>query len=218
MNWLDWIIVTVIIWSGLQGFWNGMVLSLTRFTGIIVGLATSTTYYKPLAEYLVLNWNLDGIFLPFLKKLINVQDLAQSELNNVNNSLTNPITYGILEVVSFLVLFVTISFLFTLIGLLLTKIANVAFLGSLNKLGGLFFGVSKGLLMVVIILTLLLYFQQQNIFTDWKSGPLGCAGLFGTAVRESVMVPIFEPYIAMIGQLLPDIMKNNGLSGSIINI
>lgn len=218
MNWLDWIIVAAIFWSGLRGFWSGLVLSLTRFTGIIVGLAVSTSYYKPLAKYLTLNWHLEDRFLPLLEKWLAGQDLAQRELIKFNDFLAGSIACGILEVVSFLVLFMTTGFLFSITGLVLTKMTNIAFLGPLNKLGGLFFGVIKGLLMIVIILTFLSYFQQQNLFPDWKSGPLGSTGPLGTAFRESMLLPYFEPYLTMIGQLLPEILKNKSLPGSIISI
>lgn len=212
MNWLDWIIVATIIWSGLQGFWSGLVLSLTGFTGVIAGLAVSTSYYKPLAEYLALNWHLEERFLPWQEKWFAGQDLVQRELNKANDYLTASIAYGILEVVSFIVLFMTIRFLFSIVGLVLTKMANIAFLGPLNKLGGLFWGVIKGLLMVVIVLTLLSYFQQQNLFPNWQWGMLG------TAFRESMLRPYFEPYLTMIGQLLPDILKNKSLPGFVISI
>ncbi|OPX88292.1 MAG: colicin V production protein [Pelotomaculum sp. PtaB.Bin104] len=218
MNWLDWLIIVVMAWSALQGLWSGLLASLFGLTGIIAGLAISSMYYQSLAGYLIAAWHLEEKVLPFLGTLFSGRQGPSRELNYVYDYLAGSIAEGIIEVVSFLGLFIFTFFLFRLAGFVLTRIAALAFLGPLNKLAGLMFGLVKGFLIIVIVLALLAPFQQQNLLPDYQSAPPGLTSYLGTAFQTSLLLPYFEPYINMLGRLLPEILRDKGLPGSMISI
>jgi hypothetical protein len=123
MNWLDWLIVVIVGLSAFQGLRRGLLASLAGLAGIVVGLFVAYTYNRPLAEYLVINWNvgekLKPLVMPFFKIWMPYQDSVQSvsqpgkiisagglagAVPNIGDYLVNGFTTMVLEAICFLAL------------------------------------------------------------------------------------------------------------------
>jgi len=86
-----------------------------------------------------------------------------------------------INLISVIVTFVLIVFLVHLAGKLLTKIANVALLGFVNKIAGAIFG---GLKVAVILGGLLIFFDRANTSLNLISEERLQESIFYTPLRE----------------------------------
>lgn len=101
----------------------------------------------------------------------------------------------VVEAISFFLLFIGVAWAINFAGLFLTRVAEIALLGPFNRIGGLVFGVFRGVAYVIVLLLLLSPFQKL----DLKAGPGVSPPSSGKAFRESVLFPYFEPFLKLSG-------------------
>lgn len=204
MNWLDWFIIAIIAFSALGGWRSGLLTSVARLAGIFVGLWVAFAYYQPLAQYLSTHWKLE-------EKIAN-------QFNTFNEYWAGSLASGALDALSFLALLLATAWVVGMAGGILTRIANLSFLGPLNHLGGLFFGAARGLIMVLIVLTLLLPFQRPILLPSDRLEAPGVHRQPGKAFQSSKLLPYCEPFLNVFDLLLPGIPSDDNGAGAVKNI
>lgn len=225
MNWLDWLIVAIVGLSVWQGFRRGLLASLAGLAGLLVGLFVAYTYNRPLAEYLVINWNaveklkplvtpIFKIWMPFQGsvqsvtqpgKIISAGGAATGQVPNIGDYLINSFTSMVLEAFCFLALLLVTTWAVNLAGSILTKVAQFSLLGAPNRLGGLLFGIVRGVAVVVIILILLTPFENTTSLPNGQPVKPGVTQHNGNAFTGSLLLPYFEPLFSAIGRPLPGV-------------
>ncbi|HHU86738.1 MAG: CvpA family protein [Pelotomaculaceae bacterium] len=224
MNWLDWVIIIILVLSALRGLRSGLLKSLSGLAGMIIGLVVAFTYHRAFAAYLSTRWNMQEKLQPMLEnflknwlpanetlthvqfpgKTIAALPAASNPLNPLGDYLTGVFASGILEVLCFLVLLFATVWAASLAGSILTKIADVSFLGLPNHLGGLLFGLVRGIIVVLIVLTLMSPFQRGYAVPGSESGSPGTSLPPGKAFQDSILLPYFDPIFDAIKYPLPD--------------
>jgi uncharacterized membrane protein required for colicin V production len=221
VNWLDWLIIVIIALSAFQGLRRGLLASLAGLVGTLVGLFVAYNYYRPLEQYLVMNWNVGEKIKPLVMQLFkiwmpsqSIQSVAQpgklisaggaaaGKMPNIGDYLANSFTSVVLETFCFLALLLATTWVINLAGFVLTKVAQFSLLGMPNHLGGLLFGTARGLAVVVIILALLTPFQNAASLPNSKPGA-GTTQRRCSAFESSKLLPYFEPLFGAIGRQLP---------------
>lgn len=214
MNWLDWLILAVVVVFAVGGLRAGLVASVAKLAGTLIGIAVAYSYYRSFAEYMSSQWHMEEKILPLAKSLFKLWSpsgklpqealtppagiMAVSQLDPLGDYLLKTFTFGILEVLSFIILLLVTSWAVKVVGRLLTKIADFSFLGPLNHTGGLLFGLAEGLIIVMIIITLMSPFQK----TELRQGVPGAAAPKMTAFQGSMLLPYFEPLFEAINRPL----------------
>ncbi|MDR9786456.1 MAG: CvpA family protein [Peptococcaceae bacterium MAG4] len=227
VNWLDWMIVIIIVLSALGGLRSGFLKSVAGLAGMVIGLVVAFAYHRPLAAYLTSRWNVQDRLQPmlekFLKNLIPGNEtltyvsypessvaalpVASNPLNPLGDQLMEVFTSGILEVLCFLILLFATLWGASLVGSILNKIANFSFLGLPNHLGGFLFGLVRGIIIVMVILMLMSPFQRGYVVPGGESGSPGISLPPGKAFQDSVLLPYFEPIFDAIQYPLPGSSK-----------
>jgi len=217
MNWLDWLIIVILGLSAFKGLYRGLLGSIASLLAVIAGLYVAYTYYQSLAEYLTANWAVGEKIRPFVNKLfewwapapgnvpglegenlIHIGNLIEVQWQNAVDPLVTSLTELVLEAGCFIALLLFTIWVVNLVGFALTKAAQHSMLSIPNHLGGLLFGIVRGVVMVIIMLALLTPFQ--NFATSYHSIP----GLPETLQRkdnafsESILYPYFEPFLEVI--------------------
>lgn len=223
MNWLDWLIVVIVALSAFQGLRRGLLASLAGLAGTLVGLFVAYTYYRPLAEYLVINWNVEEKIKPLVMqlfkvwtpslsplpsaaqpgKLISTGGVVADQLPNIGDYLASSFTSVLLDALCFLALLLATTWAINLAGSILTKVAQFSLLGAPNRLGGLLFGTVRGLAVVIIILALLAPFQCTTPPPYKQPGTPSSTLQRSSAFEGSKLLPFFEPLFGAIGWSLP---------------
>lgn len=171
MNWLDILFIIIIGWNGLVGFKTGIVVGLAKLLGVLTGLAAAFNFYQPLADAVMIKWN-PKVWL--------------QGLQGWGESISTMISSLFIEILSFIVIFLAVSKIVVILGILLSKVAKLMLLGPFDTIGGTVLGAVKGVLIVAILVALIKTVQFPMIFfggqeTMW----------FNLALEKSLMVPYF---------------------------
>lgn len=229
MNWLDWVIIVIVSLSALNGLRYGLILSVAKLAGFLAGIFIAYIYYRPLADFLSEQWNMKAILLPavqeFLDRWLPVSDIVPpglppvkltsatgvipGQLNSIAENLAASLSAGVLEVISFLLIMAFTATVINLIGALLSKACQALFLGPVNHLGGLLFGAVKGVIVIMLLITLMAPFQRVDTA---PGSPLAR----GKAFQESQLLPYFNPLFNAINRPLPAPPSNEGRSSGSI--
>ncbi len=229
MNWLDWLIVAVLGFSAFQGFRSGLVSSVAKLAGLLVGFGVGITYNRDLAAYLNKQWGVEDKITPVAEKVLRFFFPAKEAAGSVYNaggtvspvsqaaaqpspysmlypygeSLVSSFTATILNAICFLALVVITVWIVNFAGHLLTRLAKASPLGALNHIGGLIFGGVKGIIIVMILLALMSPFQRSELLPDNSSG---ASPGQGGAFSESKTLPYFSPLFNAIDRPLPGVV------------
>lgn len=184
---MDIIIILIITWSAWRGYKTGLVGGVARLLGILAGLGAALCYYRPLAVYIDHRWQISSYIqnwfsLPRLGKedlYKDIQlygelrpiDLLSGSLQDLGQSVSRLLASGILEIVSFIFIFIVVSRLVYLAGELLARLASVSFLGPADRLGGVAFGLARGVLAIMILLALLVSLQWPSALFSSGGNP-----------------------------------------------
>jgi len=229
LNWLDWLIIVIIIFTAFQGLRRGLILSVAKLAGVLLGFGLAISHYSDLAGYLNNQWQLNERIMPLTSKIIELVfptkltggslfGIGQSALAQVNpysmlssygDHLADSLTGMIVNAICFLALVLAAVWIVNLVGLVLDKVADLSFLGPLNHIGGLFFGGVKGIMVVMIILMLMSPFQQidlpqRNYPQTPGLTPPNRHGVFA----DSKVLPYFVPLFNAIDRPLPGFPLN----------
>jgi len=223
LNWLDWVIIVVVVLSSLQGLRSGLLASVAKLAGIVSGLWVAFNYHHSLALYVAGRWNAEEKLSSWLEGILKLwapgsgpvslgltaeggvtASVAAANLSSdsLSDYLAGTFTAGVLDALSFLFLLLAVAWLAGLIGRMLTKIAGWCFLGPLNRVAGVLFGAARGIVIVIVMLILLAPFQFYNIPPDILPEEHAFR-LPGKTLNDSKLLPYFEPLFELINRPLP---------------
>ena len=206
MNWLDWLIIAVIVLSALSGLRRGLILSLTKTIGLLAGLLVAFNYHRQVADYLALYVPVEKLIAPLTLPMLRqptAEMMSFLPINQLLEQVNKIIAYGILSSVSFLLLLIITASIIGAFGRLLNMLLNISLLKPMNKLGGLLFGVLVGVLYVTALLYIMSPFQQLNLSLAASGNPLWNVFPPGEAFQGSVLLKHFQPLLDLTKTNLP---------------
>jgi membrane protein required for colicin V production len=129
MNWLDALIIIVILIPMVLGFRKGLISSVLPLIGIVIGIVLAGRYYGSIAGWLS-NW---------------LQSEAQT------------------KIVGFAIIFILVVMAAIFIASVLRRFLSLLFLGWVDKLGGLAFGLVMGSVVAGALLALISKFFASRV-------------------------------------------------------
>lgn len=197
MNWLDWVLVIILLWSALRGFIKGFVRSIAGLAVILFGFWMALRYYRLLGDYLEieLGWgpgltrfiseHLDqavqgALTAPSAGTLSPLGNFFSSAVASLLQGLASFLAASALDALAFLVIFaVGVALLNMLVG----AIPNLPLLAPLDRAGGFCFGLLRGFLVGILIFALVQFIAVPGAAEG---------DALGEAVRKSVLAPSYE--------------------------
>ena len=131
---IDLIIIVIVIYAFIKGFSKGLVNEMASFLGLLIGALISYSFSDELSE----------IINNYIKK--------DSPLYVISPKVWN--------ILSFIILFITTSLMFTIAGKSLTKLVKYISLSTINRILGGLFSVFKFLIIIVSISMVINYFSD----------------------------------------------------------
>lgn len=171
MNWLDILFIVVIGWNSLVGFKTGIVVGLAKLLGVLTGLAAAFNFYQPLADAAIIKWS-PKVWL--------------QGFQGWGESVSTIISSLFIEILSFIVIYVAVSKVVVILGILLSKMAKLMLLGPIDRVGGAVLGSVKGVLIVAILVAMIKTLQFPIIFIGGQESMW-----FSLALEKSLIVPYF---------------------------
>lgn len=208
---LDLVLITISILSGIIGYKRGAIKTLISFGGFVASFVMAWIFSPALGKWLINTGVLDSLFKSF-----NIETMAQSLLdfsaqqsdlfnsalgqailgsgttstNQTIASVTDLITNGIAQTISFGLIVFGVSILCWILQILFSGINGIPVIGIFNRLLGLVLGLILGICMIGIVLWL---FTGINYY----SGGTADLPTYENSVLLKIGTPIIQNFIGI---------------------
>lgn len=170
---VDIIIVALIALSIFLGYKKGLVAIAVKLCAVVIALVVTLILYKPVSNFVInatsIDETVENIILEKAHDVINKeesQDITGEILENVEAGIlpdaARELAINIVNVGVMIILFIAIRIGLIFVTALANLVAKLPILKQINELGGIVYGVLRGLLFVYIILFVISIFGQIN--------------------------------------------------------
>lgn len=204
MNWLDYIIIIVLVFGAINGLRIGLISSIAKLIGFIASIIIAKTYYIRATAFIIENTDIEDKIMEFIinkglsSGLIDIPLNALSILSNregLGNNISSFITVSILNAASLLTIFIGFRIAFSFIELFLNSVFKLPGLNDVNKLGGMFVGLTASVLGLLVLFAILIPITNIG---SWK--------FMSEAIKTSTLSKYFYSYNFILGWILDSAM------------
>lgn len=163
-------ILAILVICGIRGWTKGLILSFFNVVGFIGAAVIANRYHPRVTEYIIQHSNLFLKIQHWLETRLkgiamNREGIAGNIIMNENffhyRSMSDVFARMLIEMISMILIFLIVKFLLVRVGRIVDRIFTLPILNQFNRLGGMVFGLCKGLLWVFILLTILTPFMTM---------------------------------------------------------
>lgn len=178
MNWLDLIMVFILIYTTAKGLRLGLILSIFNIIQIILSIIITKRYYPIVYGYIINNPKVYNIFKGITEVILKIfyRSKVKVEANYIHNLFSTGLLKVIITIFAMIIVFCLANILINFILSLLSFLLDVPILKQLNKVGGIIFGLIEGLF-IIYLLTLVLS-PVASIFPH---------SFIGTSIYDSII-------------------------------
>lgn len=147
MNYLDIIILVVLLFFALRGYHSGLVKQLINLLGFVIAIFAAYLFYDKLAPVL-------SQWIPF------------PEFNNGTLELfsqTFDIEIMFYNALAFVIIFIAVKLILWVLGITLNMFAKLPIISTLNKLSGLVIGLAQGLLIILLLVNFATVLPSESV-------------------------------------------------------
>lgn len=177
MNWLDIIIVIILIYNASKGLRLGFIVSIFNIIGFVLSIFIASRYYSSVYSFIVNSPVLYEVFERFTEIILTI--VLYSKIKNNPNLVPDLVSDGIVEVtimiLAAVLIFAIVNALISILLELASSLFKVPILKQLNKAGGIIFGLIKGVFIVYfisIVLTPIATFLPESLIGRGVYGSL----------------------------------------------
>lgn len=181
---MDLIIIAILVLSIVMGYKKGLINVVFNIFAFFIALIATIILYKPVANIIINNTEIDdkiksaiinntteeekqneesssntGIQKYIEDAIKNTADEAKSQ---VIETVANTISIRAVEILTSIILFIVIRAVLIMLKVFTQAIANLPLIKQFNELGGVIYGIAKGLIIVYIILTIMYFVVSIN--------------------------------------------------------
>lgn len=168
---IDIILIAIILLSAFLGYKKGLVkLGAKLFAGIIAIIVT-IIIYKPVSEIIINNTSIDekveDAIIQNTTNIINENEQIQNDITNQLEDNLLPeqaenLSVNIVYAVTAVVLFIAVKIILSIVISLMNFVANLPLLKQFNEVGGIIYGIVRGILIVCICVLLMGIYAKIN--------------------------------------------------------
>ena len=160
---VDIIIIAIILVSTFLAYRKGLITLAIQLVSVIIAVVLTLILYKPVSNVII---NVTGIDEMIQNAILeeandimtnnqeNADQVVESIQNNMLPETARTISINIIQGAVILILYVIIRIILRFITALANLVAKLPILNQFNKLGGVIYGILRGLLIVYILLLL----------------------------------------------------------------
>ena len=177
MGIIDVIIIALILISAFAGYKKGLVSLGIHLVAFILALLITLIIYRPIGNIIINTTGIDEAIQETIQK--NVETLIQTEVGKekVTNELieitkngalpgvAQELAYNVVYVGTMIGLFILLRICLMLINTLANAISKLPFLNQVNKVGGIIYGIVRGVIityLALLIISLISVVNPQN--------------------------------------------------------
>ncbi len=164
---IDIIILAIIALSVFLGYKQGLVKVAIKLVSFLIAIIIAFMLYKPATNFIIQNTQIDDkIENSIIEKItpagLSKEDKVTSNVNistkiaditdNSIENISNQLTTKLIEAISLFLIFIVTKIVLKFITILADSIAKLPILKQFNKIGGIVYGLLRGLIIVYTIL------------------------------------------------------------------
>ena len=171
---VDIIIISIIVLSTLLAYRKGLAVLAIKLCAVIIAVIVTLLLYKPVSNLIIDKTNIDETIKNAI--LEKSAEIAQSEDRDdslvssvVEQAKTGAIaqtasnlSVQIINIAVIIILFFGIRFALKFVTILADKVAKLPIINQFNKIGGIIYGIVRGLVIVYACLLLISFVGQVN--------------------------------------------------------
>lgn len=197
MNWVDYVIIAVLLWGVITGIRKGFVMSVSNIACIIAAIFIAKTFYKEVAVFLINNTSIEDKITKFLVDKNLTKDLLPAfsksstvfaAADKINVDITNLLTYAIVNAVALLLIYLAARFALAIVESFIQGVASLPGLRELNGLGGIAIGLAKSLFILLLAFAVFVPLSSVKAF-----------GVISQGISGSMLAKYFYSYNFILG-------------------
>ena len=161
---VDFIIVAIILLSTFLAYRKGLITLSIQLVAVVISILATLILYKPISNLIVNTTNIDETIQNAILEEANdimsndengSDQIVESIQNNMLPETARTISINIIQGAVILILYVGIRIALRFVTALANLVSKLPILNQFNKLGGIIYGILRGLLIVYIVLLLI---------------------------------------------------------------
>ena len=180
---MDLIIIAILVLSIVMGYKKGLINVVFNIFAFFIALIATIILYRPVANIIINNTEIDDKIKSAIinntteekqseesssntgmQKYIEdaIKNTADEAKSQVIETVANTISIRAVEILTSIILFIVIRAVLIVLKVFTQAIANLPLIKQFNELGGVIYGIAKGLIIVYIILTIMYFVVSIN--------------------------------------------------------
>ena len=153
MNWIDIIMIFILIYMMIKGFRLGLILSIFNIIQVILSVIITKRYYPFIYGYIINNPKVYNIFKSTIEFILKILFCLKSKEKIIitSNLLSKELLEVIISVFSVIIVFWLVNIIIGIFLELFSFLLKVPVLKQLNKIGGIIFGLMEGLFIAYLL-------------------------------------------------------------------
>ena len=160
---VDLIIVAIILLSTFLAYKKGLITLAIQFVAVIIAIILTLLLYKPVSNVIINVTGIDeAIQNSILEEANNImtnggegeKQVVETIQNNMLPQTARNISINIIEGAAILILYIVIRVALKFVTAIANLVSKLPILNQLNQLGGIIYGILRGILIVYILLLL----------------------------------------------------------------
>ena len=183
---VDLIIVAIILLSTFLAYRKGLVTLAIQLVAVIIAVVLTLILYKPVSNLIINITSVDEMIQNTILEEANdimtnekegANQIVETIQNNMLPETARTISINIIEGAVILILYILIRIILRFVTVIANAVSKLPILNQFNKLGGVIYGILRGVLIVYILLLLVNLSgeiePQNKVYTSVESSYLG---------------------------------------------
>lgn len=171
---IDILLIAIILLSAFLGYKKGLVKLGTKLFAGIIAIILTIIIYKPVSGIIINKTQIDeqirDTIIQNTSKAIDDKNVSNVITNQIENEMlpteAENISKGVVSAITAIILFVIVKILLSIVISLLDFVAKLPILKQFNEIGGIIYGLLRGVLIVGICVLLMGAFTKINPESD----------------------------------------------------
>ncbi len=180
---MDLIIIAILVLSIIMGYKKGLINVVFNIFAFFIALIATIILYRPVANIIINNTEIDDKIKSAIinntteekqseesssntgmQKYIEdaIKNTADEAKSQVIETVANTVSIRAVEILTSIILFIVIRAVLIVLKVFTQAIANLPLIKQFNELGGVVYGIAKGLVIIYIILTIMYFVVSIN--------------------------------------------------------
>ena len=176
---VDIIVIAIIALSVYLGYRKGLIALAIQLCAVIIALVATLILYKPISALIIDNTSLDeNIQNAIIEKAENnnennyqnnhvenaenIDVVGENNITSIMPEVAKEISINIINIGVMLILYFAIKIALHFVTALANIVAKIPIIKQINKLGGIIYGLLRGILLIYVVLLLISFVGQIN--------------------------------------------------------